>query len=211
MFGASTAQGYWDSQGGWSDRLKRYYDSLQLQAFKKQDFANEQPKVMNLGISDDGTKKLLSRLDTEASARQNAKGIMFIFSIGTNNAAVRADKNLSTPAEYRTDLESLINKAQHHSSKIMFVGMHAVDESLTTPFIGGDLYFRNERIFEFEKVMREVCAEKNIPHVAVFESFQDEAVRNRRLLAHDGLHPNDEGHELIFRLVRPVLDEVLGG
>jgi lysophospholipase L1-like esterase len=29
------------------------------------------------------------------------------------------------------------------------------------------------------------------------------------LHAHDGLHPNDAGHQLIFELVRPELDKLL--
>jgi lysophospholipase L1-like esterase len=209
-FGASTMQGYWDSQGGWVDRLKRHYDHLQMKAFTRKDFTDEQPKVMNLGISGDSTIGLLRRIDIEAAARQNAKGVSFLFSIGTNNAGVENGRNISSPLEYRSDLEQLVEKARQYSDKIILVGIHAVNEQLTNPLAWMDLRFTNDRLYEFERAMRDMCQSQNIPHVAVFETFQDEAAKGHNLLAHDGLHPNDDGHELIFQLVRPVLDEVLG-
>ncbi len=47
VFGGSTTQGFWDSEGGWVARLRKFYDLLQLEDLKKRD----EPTVFNLGIA----------------------------------------------------------------------------------------------------------------------------------------------------------------
>src|SRR3989344_7123968 len=206
VFGASITQGFWDTEGGWVQRLRRHYYEIQI----KNPGTFEQPTVFNLGVSGDSTRELLLRFGNEAKARQwPNERYAFIFSVGTNNA--RADRNgktESSPEEYRADLEALVQKAKDYSDKVMFVGSPRCDEHLTTPVLWADIYYRNDAIFRVEKIMREVAAKNNCPHIAVFETFKKRMDGGERLFA-DGLHPNNAGHELIFQLVRPELDKLL--
>jgi lysophospholipase L1-like esterase len=203
VFGASTTQGYWDSQGGYVERLNYYYNNLQMQ-----DWSKEQPKVMNLGVSGDTTANLLARMHNEAKARENEKGIAIALSVGSNNAAVR-DGQEQSPGEYIEDLKKLLQIAKSLTSQVLFIGFPAVDESRTTPVAWGDIHFKNDRIKLFEDAAKTVCAEFNVPFVPIFQAMKDEADRGKVLQAHDGLHPNDNGHQLIFELVRPAVDELL--
>ncbi|MBX4197243.1 hypothetical protein KW801_01655, partial [Candidatus Saccharibacteria bacterium] len=76
-----------------------------------------------------------------------------------------------------------------------------------TPVAWSDIHFTNDRILQFEKVLHEVCSKNNIPHVATFEALKDKMDSTK--LFTDGLHPNNEGHQLIFELIQPELDKLL--
>lgn len=205
VFGASITQGFYDTEGGWVNRLRKYYDTLLIN-----NPSVDQPTVFNLGISGDTSKDVLKRFETEARARVwPGEKFTFIFSIGTNNA--RADKNgkaESTPEEYREDIEELINIAKKFSEKMMFVGLPPCDEKLTTPVSWRDIYYTNKHIFTVEREMRKVASEHNFIHVPTFEIFQDKIKAGEKLFF-DGVHPNSEGHKLIFKLVRPELDKLI--
>lgn len=209
VFGASITQGFWDTEGGWVQRLRRYYDEIKLKNIRKED---DYPDIFNLGISGNTTKDVLKRFKNETEARTSYKSNpAFIFSIGTNNAIVEGgSKPWSSPEEYIKDLENLAGQASQFSTKIMFVGLPPCDEKRTTPVFWRDIHYTNERILLFDKVAREFCANHKIPHVATFEPLQEQFKKGNEVFA-DGLHPNNKGHELIFRLVRPALDKLLAG
>lgn len=52
------------------------------------------------------------------------------------------------------------------------------------------------------------CDANTIPIVTIFEILQRE--NKTEELFTDGLRPNNAGHQRIFELVRPKLDEILG-
>lgn len=207
VFGASITQGFWDSQGGWVNRLRKYYDGLALKDLKLQD---NYPTIFNLGISGNKVEDLLARFDGEASARLRAdtKNGAIIFSIGTNNAYTEGEEKWSGPGSYRSNLEELVQKAKKYTDKIMFVGLPPCEEDKTTPVFWRDITYTNDRILAVDKIMREVAANHSFPQVATFEPLRDEMEKGKQLFA-DGLHPNNDGHELIFRLVQPELDKLL--
>lgn len=204
IFGASSAQGYWDSQGGWADRLKHYYDELQMQ-----DWSIEQPRVINLGVSGDDSAAILKRIGPESKARENEKGLSIIVQVGSNNAVEQNGHLGSTIEKYQADLETIIKKVEEFTYKIIVVGFPAVDETRTNPVEWADLYFKNEKILKFEKAAQETSEKVDVPFVAIHQEFLKKMAAGDNLQAHDGLHPNSEGHQLIFELVRPQLDKVL--
>ena len=71
-----------------------------------------------------------------------------------------------------------------------------------------DTEYLNSRILEFERTLREFCEQNKVAFAPIFEEFKKQLDRGKNLLA-DGLHPNNDGHELIFQLVRPELDKLL--
>jgi lysophospholipase L1-like esterase len=204
VFGASSTQGFWDSQGGWADRLKHHYNHLQMQGFSE-----ERPRIMNLGISGDTTGDILKRIVPESKARENDKGLAIVLSVGSNNAAEMGGHTVSSPDKYQTDLEAIIKKAEEFTYKVLVVGLPAVDESTTCPVAWADMYYYNENIAKFEKTAQAVCERLDVPFVPVHQEFLDKMAGGERVQSHDGLHPNDTGHKLIFDLVRPELDKLL--
>lgn len=204
VFGASSTQGYWDSLGGWAERLKHYYDALQMQ-----DWSIEQPRVINLGVSGDNSAAILRRIGPETKARENEKGLAIIIQIGSNNAAEQDGRLVSTVDKYQADLEAIIKKAEEFTYKIIVVGFPAIYEAKTNPVAWADLYYKNNNIFRFEKAAQETSEKLDVPFVAIHQECLKKMAAGDDLQAHDGLHPNDKGHQLIFELVQPALDEVL--
>jgi lysophospholipase L1-like esterase len=204
VFGASSAQGFWDSEGGWVDRLKRHYDKKQMQNYEV-----DQPRIMNLGVSGDAADQVINRFDPETQARQSSSGTAFIIQIGSNNAAEQNGQPISSPESYAIDLETIIMKAKGYSGRILVVGFPAVNERLTNPVAWAPMFFKNERIFLFENTAKAVSQKVGVPFVPIFEKFKSMTDVGTDLNAHDGLHPNDSGHRLIFELVQPQLDQLL--
>ena len=201
VFGASSTQGYWDSQGGWADRLKKHYDAIQLR-----DLSKDSPHVMNLGVSNDSTAEIIKRIGPESKARVNDKGLAIVIQVGSNNAAEIGGHLRSSPEKYQQELEQIIKKAEEFTYKILVVGFPAVEESKTSPIAWADIYYRNENIASFEKAAAEICDKMDIPFVPLHNHFLNS---KENLHAQDGLHPNDAGHSQIFELVRPKLDKLL--
>ncbi len=206
VFGDSITWGFWDTEGGWATRLRNYYVARELKEKSHRD-----PSVFNLGIGGDTAKGVLRRFKPETDARKwPGEDFVFVFAIGTNDSATENGKPRFSEKEYRSNLEKLIDEAKKYSDKIVFVGLTPCEEELTTPIPWRkSISYTNKRLLLFEKVIKDECAKNNMPQVVLFETFQDELSKNRKLLA-DGLHPHNEGHKLIFQLVRPVIDEVIG-
>jgi acyl-CoA thioesterase-1 len=208
VFGASITQGFWDTQGGWVQRLRTHYDELKVENIKNED---NYPDFFNLGISCDTAKDVLARFNNEANARitKGNNSSVIIFSAGTNSAAIDGDgKEWSKPEEYSGEIKDLVAQAKEFTNRIIFVGIPPCDESRTTPVFWRDIHYTNGRIALFDKVVRDICSVEQIPYVATIESFEEQINNGKNLFA-DGLHPNNEGHKLIFELARPELDKLL--
>lgn len=57
---------------------------------------------------------------------------------------------------------------------------------------------------KYNQVAKEVCGSENIAFVDMYSEFMKQDYKN---LLFDGLHPNDEGHELMFQVVKKFLQE----
>ncbi len=90
----------------------------------------------------------------------------------------------------------------------MMVGIPCCDERLTTP-VGWDATtsYTNAAIKAIDDDMKDVCQQASIPYVPTFETFVEQLGQGRRLMA-DGLHPNNDGHHLMFELMLPTFQKL---
>jgi len=205
VFGASITQGFYDTQGGWVARLWTHYTNNLLNN------GGTDITIFNLGVSGDGSDRLLRRFRNETESRKfPGEDFAFVFSIGTNNSWIRANgQEVSTPQSYESDIRNLITQAREYTQKIMFVGIAPCDESRAHPIPWNkDIFFTNSRLKTFDESLRKTCEEHKVKYVPVFDVIKKRL--DKEEIYEDGLHPNDEGHKLIFELVRPALDELLG-
>jgi lysophospholipase L1-like esterase len=202
VFGASITQGFYDLEGGWVNWLRKHYDQQKISGEAK-----DPPTVFNLGISADTVQDVLKRFKNETEARKRHGDLVFIFSIGTNNAGKGHGFSFK-PNEYRNDLKTLVGQAKEYSKLILIVGLPPCDEKITTPIPWADVYYTNDRIKKIENQMREIAEEQRLPFVPIFETFKAKFESGEDLFF-DGLHPNGAGHELIARLVQPELEKLL--
>lgn len=209
IFGDSITQGYWDTDGGWVERIRRHYDSLQASDLEGRD----EPTVFNLGISADNSVDILARIEPETIARTRHGSLpVIIIQIGVNDSSVdkTADKtgNGLPLEEYEKNLRAVIEKTKPICSKLIFVGSSACDETKTTPVSWGEYYYTNNSIKQYEEKMKNIAIENNIEFIPVFDSFSRELERGKEFLP-DGLHPNNDGHIFMSNLILEKLDSLL--
>lgn len=204
VFGASVTQGFYDTKGGWVGRLWEHYTKGLLDG-------GPDITVFNLGISGDGSDRLVKRFENETNARKfPGEEFTFVFSIGTNNSWVRGDGSpVSEPEGYAADVRELVAMALKFSTRILFLGIGPCDESRAHPVPWNkDIFFTNDRLALFDEALRKVCGEEQVVYLPVFETLKRKLDAGEDIYE-DGLHPNDAGHRLIFELVRPALDELI--
>ncbi len=197
VFGDSITQGYWDTDGGWVDRLRNHFDSRQVQ-----DLQRDEPSIFNLGISADNSGNVLARIAAETKARtRHNKLPIVIVQIGINDSSTGSPQGVGVPIEqYAENLRGIIDTAKPLSSKIILVGLSACDESRTTPVSWGDFYYTNAAIKRYEDTMKAVAAEHDIPSIPVFDAFLKATAQGKDILP-DGLHPNNDGHKVLYDIV----------
>jgi lysophospholipase L1-like esterase len=204
IFGDSITEGYWDSQGGWADRLKRQSYQYDLENGK----IGDGNSVINLGISADTAERILARIESDSLARKADQGdAIFIVAVGVNDSAAEGKSTdyRFTPDQYRENLLKIIAIIKKWTNDIILVGLTPVDESLTNA-IYGDVWQTNERVAMFDAVMREVAQQEGARFVDILKGMSE---HNYKSMLTDGLHPNDLGHEWIAGQVKPVLEELL--
>ena len=188
-----TYGGYDPINGGWVTLLRNYFE-------KKYE---GEIHVYNLGINGDNTDGLLKRIENELIPREPE---IIVLAIGINDTQYINSKN-----DYRLSLERFQNNikeiseiAKKFTSKIVFVGLTAVDETKTTPVPwNNDKFYKNERIELFNEFIKNFCAENNLKFVEL-----DQLLSGQDL--DDGLHPNNEGHKKIFGKIKPVMENLVG-
>lgn len=200
IFGDSIAYGAWDAEGGWAQRLRKYLDKKIIDSGYELYYL-----VYNLGVDGDTSAGLLKRFEAEAKPRMREdEETIFIFSVGTNDSIYdNREKTFRCPPQaYEKNLKKLIKQAKKYSDKLIFVGSTPVDKRADPISWLPDCSCKNEYFKEYDRIAKEVFEKNNGYFIDVFSEF--EKVDYERLLT-DGVHPDSEGHELIFNCVNKFL------
>ena len=203
VFGDSIIYGRGDCEyGGWVDRMKISFNKKPLLKLENYLF------VYNLGVSADTTKDLVERFDSEVKRRLKRKREnIVIFGIGINDSCYSEDKKTLdvSQEQFKRNLENLIDLAQKFSTEIIFVGLTPVNETKTTPISwNANKSYKNQYIQEYDQIIKSVCKENDVYFIEIFEKFQK---MDYNKLLEDGVHPNSEGHQKIFEIVKDFLVE----
>jgi len=204
VFGDSIAQGYWDDNGGWVQRIRKEFEKDRLA-----DQANLQldvPWVFNLGISGDNSRGLLERIEGEIVTR-NTNDSTIVIAIGTNDAQIKDDKTIIELSEYRENLKKILDICKDNASKILFVGLGPCIDKLTYPIWDDGIGWNNSTLLKFDKSLEKFCKDNNQEYVKIYDKFKAEMTVKE--LLPDGVHPNAAGHELIAEIVSPRLGSLL--
>lgn len=196
--------GYWDTEGGWVQRLRKDLDKRSLEN------EDEEHEVMNLGISGEDSEQLCNRLQEEVERRtwETLEQVLLI-QIGANDIQyLRGEERIRVPEnEYRENLEELITQAREVTDTIMLVG-----EPPTT--INGPIPWAEEkelsdgRMEKYTKIQKKMCKNEEISFIDVRNLYSKKEWSN---LLEDGCHPNNQGHREIYRAVKQKLanEEIL--
>jgi lysophospholipase L1-like esterase len=193
VFGDSIAYGAWDESGGWVQRLR---------TFIERKYPREHV-IYNMGISGDTSEFLLERLESETKRRSDFGDSILIFSIGANDSAIMVDKLWVDEKIFANNIKKIIEVSRKLSKSTFFVEAVPMDESKTHPVPWDKrVTYTNENIKKYNDILRSVCKQEGVNLIPLFDEFSK--ANYKKLLA-DGAHPNSEGHEKIFKIVRDYL------
>jgi len=198
LFGDSIGFGVGDyERGGWATQLRLFID--QQQRRKDHNF-------INLSVSGDTTRNMLVRMEREALLRMRQDppdDFTFLIAVGANDSRV----DTSNPAndisvdEYKENMLKLVNIAITLSHEVILIGLVPVDETRTAPY-KEQKYYTMDQIEKYNEVIRSVAEEKQLRFVNFLPEWKNKDVAS--LLA-DGLHPNTEGHRIMFETIKTSL------
>lgn len=199
IFGDSIAQGFHDDEkGGWATRLfASCVKDSRISNYEKH------VTVFNLGVSGDRSSDLAKRFDVEFSARQDSD-LVTLFAVGTNDSArnVNTQENRCALGDFMSNMRSMIKKAQE-KGRVVLVGLPGLDESILTPIP----WFREYSHLQkdraaYDAVLQELSAELECVYIKTHDIFDGQT----NDLLTDGLHPNAEGHRLMYERVKAELE-----
>jgi acyl-CoA thioesterase-1 len=142
-------------------------------------------KIINGGVSGATSASGLKRLNWYVKAKPD----IIVLALGANDGLRGFDLK-----ETQKNLVSIIEQAQREKIQIVMVGMKM-------PVNYGEPYRAN-----FEKMFPELAKKYHLPLIP----FLLEGVGgNPKLNNPDGIHPNPEGHKVLAKTVRKVLEPLL--
>ena len=192
VFGDSIAWGACDyEKGGWVERLK-------VDLLKHTDI-----DVYNFGVSGNTTIDLLARFGAEVAIM---KPEIIVIAIGINDS-----KYLSNPEvpevnlkDFETNTLALIDKARRVTNRLAFIGLTPVDETKTMPRTHQEniKFYENRIIQNYNSVVASICQREEIQFINLFNLLKNSDLE-------DGLHPNSNGHQIIFDQAKPVIENLI--
>jgi lysophospholipase L1-like esterase len=184
IFGDSIAYGYYDSEGGWVDRLKRYYFQTGIDA-----------SVHNQAVSGDITDDILKRFKVECDAREPD---VILFALGINDSQWLVDENQlrTDPVKFKRNLSELLTLAQTYTRKVFFIGLTNIDEDKVTPcpWKPSKAYY-TRYVEKYNGIIESFCQEKSVPFISLSGILGIADLE-------DGLHPNTKGHQKMFEYLK---------
>ena len=201
FFGDSITYGAWDLEGGWVQRLRKLLDEKQIKNTEEYYYM-----VYNLGIDGGDSTKLLEHFEDETRRRLwPGEETIIIFSTGANDALIEIDKgkNRTSINIFKKNIEKLIEKADKFTKKVIFVGTVPHEESKTNPVSWDEnISYKNKDLKKYNETIKDVCSKKKVSFIDVFNKLNN---KDFIKTLDDGVHPNSEGHKIMFEIIKDYL------
>lgn len=158
--------------------LKKYYDNK---------------NIINQGVEGDTTEDIINRLQTSIYDYNVRKVILLI---GTNDIGIGKD-----PIE---NIKLIINKIKSYDNSIEIIveSIYPINNTKNSKIQKDTVGIRNnEKIKEKNKKIKEICKEKNITYVNVYDELTDKNGNLKLEYTVEGLHISDEGYKKITNIL----------
>ncbi len=198
IFGDSIGQGFYDElNGGWVQRLQRHYFTEELAG-------KNGVNVINLSVSGHTSEEVLSRIEFETKARSKDDTDLFtILAIGVNDSYEKVGVRRVNEVDFADNVSKIINIAKSFGGVVVLGCTACVDERLKPAAWDATLHYDNQRLKEYEDILKECAAQASATFVPLWQLINN--VQGEREILPDGLHPNAEGHEVIYTAVKEAL------
>jgi lysophospholipase L1-like esterase len=207
-FGDSITYGESDAQsGGWVEQLKQYF----LRQHLGQNM--QESLVYNLGIAGETTDGLENRFNSELRSRVSSKSkAIIILSYGYNDITLITDRfdvsKNRVPLEYfLAKIQTCVESMMSHSHQVIINNLIPFDRK-----DDGKQNFYGERrlladLVRYNQALELLADNCGCSFLDLYKAFTANSVND--LLAKDGLHPNEKGHQLIFNRNKDLIDTLL--
>lgn len=205
-FGDSGARGWGDTLrgGGVPARLE--------QDFHKQNFDAPQtrylPSFENCGAYGESAQSLLERFAFERDTRRRDMPILNIVGIGMNDAMTvgRTRRPLVGEETFASLVKDIAREAQIGDDALVYVGMSAFNEATVNPY-RRRVYLEPARVRKYESIACELVEKAGGTALALFDA-SEKAGFAETMLSVDGLHPNTDGYDWVYRQVAPTIHDI---
>ncbi|MFH1307278.1 MAG: SGNH/GDSL hydrolase family protein [archaeon] len=200
VFGASTECGAWDEEGGWVERLRRFLYKKAIKTSLDNGWI-----VNNLAVDGDDSSGMLKRIESEIKPRlwPDSDQIILIV-VGANDSLYNnKTKKLRVPLEkFKENMLQIFEIAKKYSDKVAYIAHMPCDESKVDPVPWLlECSYKNENSGKIFSLAEQAAREKNIEFINLFSKFKS----SYKNLLIDGVHPNSQGHEQVFNIVKDFL------
>jgi len=198
-FGDSITFGEIDTKnGGWVDHLKddfirQYADSIR-----------QEVTLYNLGICGETTDGLSTRFSIEFNARLvKGQKSLVIFSYGINDIVIHKNNNIVPKKYFIRNLKSCVDTAKSKDACVILSSLTPISDSIDGEVNQHDKLRYSKDIDIYNTALQKFASENNCFYLEVYSEF--EKCKNQ-FLSKDGIHPNSEGHLLIYRRIKELLE-----
>lgn len=180
IFGDSIAKGVGVQEGSsWADLL-----------------ADGEEKVRSFAEDGEIVEGTLAKV---RELKLSSAGETVIIATGTNNCGLITNQESGESMEpdlksFSASFEELLSLAKLKFGRTVVVGLVPSDGTVMP--LGGEaiVSYDNTTIKEFNKAIRELCTKTDVPFADVLPRLS----KHKRSLLADHIHPNADGHQIIF-------------
>lgn len=191
IFGDSIAYGKWDSKGGWVARLRSYID----ETYNLGKSGNTQ--VFNLGIPGEIVPRLADRFLEELDMRifPEEKNLVII-ACGINDSCPNnwMSEEQTNVEVFRNKYSQMIQQARDRKCEILCIGLTPPSSELAKGHL-----FTLEEVNKYDQLIHSICKEHNVKILSLFDDLLEKDFSH---LLVDAVHPNDEGHAILFEKIK---------
>jgi lysophospholipase L1-like esterase len=159
---------------------------------------------VNRGISGQITGEMLGRM--QADVLNNRPAAMVVLA-GTNDIA----RGVSVET-IQNNLKMIADLAEKHAIKCVFASIlptsdHHKDKNPRFEMTKGR---PNGVIKDLNQYIEQMCKKRGFTYLNYFDAMVDESGQLKAELANDGLHPNQQGYQVMAPLAQAAIDKTLG-
>lgn len=148
--------------------------------------------IVKSGISGYRTKDILEQLRKMVYQYNPSKVILLI---GTNDYL-----DNSTPEEVASNIKEIVQEIHKHrkNTEIYIESIYPINKNLKKEMVANR---DNDKIIETNKKIKDICKEKNLTYIDMYNELIDEDGNFNKKYTYDGLHPNTLGYARISQVL----------
>lgn len=148
--------------------------------------------IVKSGISGYRTKDILEQLRKMVYQYNPSKVILLI---GTNDYL-----DDSTPDEVASNIKEIVQEIHKHrkNTEIYIESIYPINKNLKKEMVANR---DNDKIIETNKKIKDICKEKNLTYIDMYNELIDEDGNFSKKYTYDGLHPNTLGYARISQVL----------